>query len=93
MLEIKLVKGLGGTIPNLDASTLANGGATSLRNMVSKDMLPFVLDVYNDSIRSIWYLTLGLACLSFVASLGMEWKSVKARKDQSGSGKLETAAT
>jgi hypothetical protein len=82
LLETRLVKGLGGIIPDLDASTLANGGAASLRDMVSKDMLPTVLGVYNDSIRSIWYLALGMACLSFVASLGMEWKSVKAKKDK-----------
>ncbi|KAK9780391.1 putative Major facilitator superfamily (MFS) profile domain-containing protein [Seiridium cardinale] len=81
LLEGELVRGLGGIIPNLDASTLANGGASSLRSMVPADMLPVVLDVYNNSIRSIWYLALALACLSFVASLGMEWKSVKAKKD------------
>ena len=88
LLEAKLVKGLDGIIPNLDATTLSNGGATTLRNMVTPDKLPLVLDVYNDSIRSIWYLALGLACLSFLASLGMEWKSVKAKKDEPSNEKV-----
>jgi hypothetical protein len=35
--------------------------------------------VYNDSLRSIWYLGLGLACLVFVAAWCFEWKSVKAK--------------
>jgi hypothetical protein len=82
LLETRLVERLSGIIPNLNASTLANGGATSLRDLVSADMLPAVLDAYNDSIRSIWYLALGLSCVSLVASFGMEWKNVKDKKDE-----------
>lgn len=82
LLETELLRSLRGIIPNLDAATLFNGGATNLRNMATEDKLPVVLAVYNNSIRSIWYLTLGLACLSFLASFGMEWKSVKAKKDE-----------
>jgi len=89
LLETKLLKNLSPIIPNLDAATLQNGGATTLRNMVSADRLPVVLDVYNDSIRSIWYLVLGLACLGLVASLGMEWKSVKGKKDKTSEAKVE----
>lgn len=77
LLENKLAQRLEGLIPGLDTSALADGGATSLRSMVSKEKLSIVLDVYNDSIRSIWYLALGLSCLIFLASLGMEWRSVK----------------
>ncbi len=77
LLQNRLRKGLEGLIPNFDPSTVTNAGAASLRNTVSADKLPAVLRVYNDSMRSIWYLTLGLACLIFLASLGMEWKSVK----------------
>ena len=77
LLENKLAHRLEGLIPGLDTNALATGGATSLRSMVSKEKLSIVLDVYNDSIRSIWYLALGLSCLIFLASLGMEWRSVK----------------
>lgn len=80
LLENKLAQGLERVIPGLDTSALADGGATSLRSMVSKEKLSIVLDVYNDSIRSIWYLALGLSCLIFLASLGMKWRSVKDRK-------------
>ena len=77
LLQSKLVEGLKPIIPDLDSSMLANGGATSLRSMVSEDKLQSLLDVYNDSMRSIWYLCLGLSCLVFLASFGFEWKSVK----------------
>lgn len=77
LLQNNLVKYLQGIIPNWDPSTLANGGAASLRNMGSGDKLSVLLDVYNDSIRSSWYLGLGLSRLIFLASFGMEWKSVK----------------
>lgn len=80
LLQNKLVKKLKPIIPDVDPSTLANAGATTFRTTVSSDQLPAVLNAYNDSIRSIWYLGLGLACLVFVASWGMEWKSVKQPK-------------
>lgn len=80
LLENKLIQRLSRVIPNLKPSALTNGGATSLRSMVSEDKLSIVLDVYNDSIRSIWYLALALSCLTFLASVGMEWRSVKKEK-------------
>lgn len=80
LLQNKLVKKLEPILPNLDPSTLANAGATTFRTTVPKDQRPAVLDAYNDSIRSIWYLGVGLACLVFLASWGMEWKSVKKQK-------------
>lgn len=80
LLQSRLIHGLEGIIPDLDPSALANGGATSLRSMVSEDKLSVVLAVYNESIRSIWYLALALSCLIFIASFGMEWRSVKREK-------------
>ena len=80
LLEAKLVEGLDGKV-NLHASAIANGGATSLRTQVPDDKLNFVLQVYNDSLSSIWYLALALSCLVFVASFGFEWKSVKENKE------------
>lgn len=88
LLENRLIEGLKEVIPSLSSSTLADGGATSLRSMVSEDKLPIVLDTYNDSIRSIWYLALSLSCLIFLASFGMEWKSVKKEKKNGGDVQL-----
>ncbi|KAG9950963.1 MFS general substrate transporter, partial [Aureobasidium melanogenum] len=80
LLENGLVSGLKDILPNLDPNTISGGGASAIRDMVSPDQLPIVLRVYNDSIKSVWYLCLGLSCLVFVASWGFEWRSVKAKK-------------
>lgn len=77
LLEGKLVSGLRGLIPNLSTSQVAGGGATSLRGLVSAEQLLLLLDIYNDSIRNIWYVALALACVIFLASFVMEWRSVK----------------
>lgn len=80
LLQNKLIAGLTGRIPNFDPASVANQGATSLREAVGADELPFVLEVYNGSLRSVWYLALGLCCLILIGSLGLEWKSVKKDK-------------
>ena len=77
LLNNQLISNLAPVIPNFDPSIVANGGATTLRNSVSPDLLPAVLGAYNQSIQKIWYLALGLACLAFLAAFGLEWKSVK----------------
>jgi hypothetical protein len=79
LLEHGLVSGLKNILPDLDPSAISGGGASAVRELVSSDQPPIVLVVYNDSLRSIWYLGLGLACLVFLAAWGFEWKSVKAK--------------
>ncbi|CAD0093561.1 unnamed protein product [Aureobasidium mustum] len=74
-----LISGLKDILPDLDPSKISGGGASAIRDIVSPNQLPIVLRVYNDSIRSIWYLGLGLSCLVFMASWGFEWRSVKTK--------------
>ncbi|KAI5197928.1 MFS general substrate transporter [Aureobasidium subglaciale] len=81
LLEHGLVSGLWDILPDLDTSMIAGAGATAIRDMVSTEQLLAVLKVYNDSMRSIWYLGLGLSCLMFIATWGFEWKSVKSKKE------------
>lgn len=80
LLEDELYKRLSPLIPNLDRTSLANGGATTVRDLVPMDQLPAVLVAYNGSMRDIWYLGLGAACLGFIATCFFEWKSVKDTK-------------
>ena len=84
LLQNKLVQGLTERLPNFDPAAVSSQGATDLRNLVSADQLPLVLDVYNDSLRSIWYVGLGLSCLILLGSLGFELKSVKKQKRTEG---------
>lgn len=80
LLQSKLATKLKPILPNVDLSELAEGGATSIRELASSDELPAVLGAYNDSMRSVWYLALGLAGLILLASFGLEWKNVKGQK-------------
>ena len=82
LLENKLITGLTGKIADFGPTGLSGQGATTLRKIVSAEELPLVLDVYNESLRSIWYVGLGLSCLILVGSLGFEWKSVKENDKQ-----------
>jgi hypothetical protein len=80
LLESQLIKKLTKIAPTLSAATLTSSGATGLENLVPLDKLDEALKAYNDSMRSIWYLALGLSCFAFIGAFGLEWKSVKAEK-------------
>jgi hypothetical protein len=51
-----------------------------------------VLAAYNDSLRSVWYLALGLACSILLASFGMEWKNIKELKPKPEGGDAQEDA-
>lgn len=80
VLENNLAAGLVGKIPHFDPKSIASQGATSIRALVTPEQLPLVLQVYNDSLRPIWYIAVGLSGLIFLSSFGFEWKSVKKAK-------------
>jgi hypothetical protein len=80
LLQTSLVAKLKSVLPDLDLSTLAEGSVESFNKLASKEQLPTVLIAYNDSLRGVWYLSLGLAFLILFASLGMEWKNVKTQE-------------
>lgn len=88
LLENGLISGLKDILPDLDPSTISGGGASAVRDLVSSGQLTIVLRVYNEALRSVWYLGLGLACAVFVASWGFEWKSVKAKTQGGVSDKV-----
>jgi hypothetical protein len=66
-------------IPDFSPSDVVNGGATSLRAIVSKSVLPDVLVAYNDALVKVFQLALILDCLSIIGALGIEWKSMKTK--------------
>ena len=84
LLQNKLVEGLTAKLPNFDPAAVSGQGATDLRNLVPVEELPLVLDVYNTSLKSIWYVGLGLSCLILLGGLGFELKSVKKQKTKKG---------
>jgi hypothetical protein len=59
-------------------------GATELRGIVPPELLPAVLEAYNKTIVTTFYVGLGVACFSIVPALGFEWRSVKELKSKKG---------
>jgi hypothetical protein len=81
LFENQLARKLANIIPDLDPAILTSSGATSLQNIVPPEKLNEAMEVYNDSMRSIWYVGLALACTAFNGAFGLEWKSVKSEQE------------
>lgn len=64
-------------IPNLDIKGLSSTGATDLAKLVPEQLLPVMLTAYNKAIVNVFYCAMGAACLGFVASLFLEWRTVR----------------
>jgi hypothetical protein len=64
-------------IDGLDTATILKTGATELKNLVPKDMLGQVLDVYNGALRKAFHVALACACATLVAGACLEWRSMK----------------
>ena len=67
-------------IPNVDVAAVLAAGATDVRKMIPLEHLHTFLSLYNDAITKVFILVIPLSVLSFLSSLPMEWKSVKAKK-------------
>ena len=89
----EFVKGLKG-VPGLeDARAVVGTGATELRKVVPKDVLPRVLAVYNGALVKSFQVALAMACLSFLGSILMEWKNIKKDKGKRSKAGAEKGPT
>ena len=79
MLDNTLVNLISQKIPGIDPSDIISAGATGIRNIVSSQMLPLVLDAYNSAIRDVFIMAIVTGGLAFLVSFGFEWKSIKGK--------------
>ena len=89
VLTSHLVSGMSGLVGGLDPAVVVNTGATDLRGLVSAEQLPAVLEVYNEALRQVFLVSMGLASVTILGALGLEWKSVK--KDKKGAARKDGA--
>ncbi|KAK5080981.1 hypothetical protein LTR05_008298 [Lithohypha guttulata] len=68
-------------ITGLNVGSVANTGATDLRQMISATLLPQVLTAYNDALRATFNLATAISCLTVFGAVFMEWKSAKKGAD------------
>ncbi|KAE8350912.1 major facilitator superfamily domain-containing protein [Aspergillus coremiiformis] len=66
--------------PGVDIVKVVGAGATMLRQAVSKDMLPAVLEAYNDAVTQTFYAALAIGAIALAAALPIQWLSVKGKK-------------
>lgn len=69
-------------VPGINASLLGSGGATSLLTMVPTDLQITVLLEYNEALRKVFQVGLIPNCLSVLAAVSLEWRSIKKKKDK-----------
>lgn len=80
----RLSENLKELVPGLSPGALDKIGLTDLKSLVGNENLGKALGIFDRSLTQTWYLAVGLACVTMVGSLGMEWRSVKdKKKDQS----------
>ncbi|KAF2735808.1 MFS general substrate transporter [Polyplosphaeria fusca] len=72
-------------IPDFDAATIVQMGATELRMKVPSEYLGGILEAYNGALRWAFRLGLIMACLSVFAVLPLEWKNLKKVGQENGS--------
>lgn len=70
---------LGQTVPNLDAESIIQLGATNVTANVPEDSVPGVILAYNAAITSTFYLAVALAGMVVVAALIMQRSTAKCR--------------
>ncbi|CAG9948903.1 unnamed protein product [Clonostachys rosea f. rosea IK726] len=76
VLNNELLKRLA-PLPGFRPSFISQGGATALRTEFPAELLPAVLDAYNESLRKVFQIGMILTVLTIIGSATMEWKSVK----------------
>ncbi|KAF2107649.1 putative MFS multidrug transporter [Lophiotrema nucula] len=66
---------------NLSRQDVVQMGAVQIKEMVPKELLGIVLAAYREAIQKAIYVGVGLACVSMVGALCVEWRSVKEGKE------------
>jgi hypothetical protein len=72
--------GLQKVFPGASPEQFVTIGATNLKKMVPGFLVNQVLTMYNSALVRVYYIPVGLACVSAIGALFMEWRSVKGIK-------------
>ncbi|KAF7193418.1 MFS-type efflux pump MFS1, partial [Pseudocercospora fuligena] len=77
-----LIQELPKLAPSVDPRLVIGAGATHIRQVVSADVLPAVLEAYNRAIVRTYIMAVAVGAIAFLSSFLMEWRSVKGKKIQ-----------
>ena len=79
-----LIKQLPRQAPTVNPLVIVNAGATNIRDVTTSQQLPGVLLAFNKAVTTAFVLPIAVGGLAGLASLMMEWKSVKGKKMMPG---------
>lgn len=77
----RLTHNLATQVPGLNPSNVLGSGALGLIDKIPVEFRDQVLAAYNEALVDVFYIALGLTCLVVVSTLGIEWKSIKQKKE------------
>ena len=81
VLVNRLISGLS-NIPGFDPAIVVNTGATEIKSVVGAEHLELVKVAYNHALTKVFEVALILSCLTIIAALAIEWRSIKADKNR-----------
>lgn len=81
VLDTHLVSGIVGTISGIDPRTIVSTGATDLREIIPGSEMQSVLYIYNNALKQVFYVAVGMASIAAIGAFALEWKSVKTARD------------
>ncbi|KIV94567.1 hypothetical protein PV10_02322 [Exophiala mesophila] len=76
----RLISALPSEAPGIDPQIILHVGATSLQEQIPTEFLQGVREAYNTALTETWYIAVAMTCLSVIAAIFVEWKSVKGLK-------------
>ncbi|KAJ5569454.1 uncharacterized protein N7459_008884 [Penicillium hispanicum] len=77
------------SISGIDSTAILRAGATGLVELVPADKLDAVLVVYNAALHRAFIVPVALSCAMVLPALGMEWRDIKKKSEQTGEETLE----
>jgi len=67
-------------IPGLNVQAVVAAGATGLQTSVPAALLPQAREAYNDALKHVFVVSLGLSCLAILGALLVEWRPIKKKQ-------------
>lgn len=74
-----LLKGIRTDAPKVDPDIILHVGATNLQEAFPHALLYGIQVAYNKALTQTWYIAVAMAALTLIATLTVEWRSIKGK--------------
>lgn len=80
VFQNQLATNLAATAPDVDGAKVIRAGVSGIRDSVSSEQLPNVLEAYNSALMETFYVAVAVSALSIAGPVFMDWISLKTPK-------------